>query len=288
MHNIGASDQDLPVFFFLFMDIERLRAKRSGHRGWATRICKDIETIMSSKANGPGALADLAWNESKLREKKALLDELDEKVVNLLTDPAAVEAEVLDSAEFADGLERKLWEISRFATPPTPAADVRPSTPPPPPPSSPPPGSLFSDYRVDEPYDDGMGSVSSTSTAASLPHCGSAHAQVKLPKLSLPKFSGDPLTWQPFWDAFSATVDTNSSVADVDKFAYLRAHLEGPAAHCVCGFAQTRSNYRRAVELLRERFGRAHLITNAHMQALLQLQPPRTDASSQRSSGCRF
>ena len=79
MHNIGASDQDLPVFFFLFMDIERLRAKRSGHRGWATRICKDIETIMSSKANGPDALADLAWNESKLREKKALLDELDEK-----------------------------------------------------------------------------------------------------------------------------------------------------------------------------------------------------------------
>ena len=41
---IGASDQDLSL---LFMDIEWLRAKRSGHRRWATRICNNIGTIMA-------------------------------------------------------------------------------------------------------------------------------------------------------------------------------------------------------------------------------------------------
>ena len=35
-----------------------------------------------------------------------------------------------------------------------------------------------------------------------------SHSVSRLPKLSLPSFSGDPLFWQTFWDSFNAVVWT--------------------------------------------------------------------------------
>ena len=37
----------------------------------------------------------------------------------------------------------------------------------------------------------------------------------RLPKLSLPTFSGDPLTWQTFWDSFDAAVNKNVGLSGV-------------------------------------------------------------------------
>ena len=55
-----------------------------------------------------------------------------------------------------------------------------------------------------------------------------AHYRIsRLPKSSLPYFSGDPLMWQTFWDSFSAAVHTNPNLREVQKFNYLRAQLKG-------------------------------------------------------------
>ena len=34
-----------------------------------------------------------------------------------------------------------------------------------------------------------------------------------LPKLSLPTYSGDPLSWQTFWDSFRAAVHLNPTLS---------------------------------------------------------------------------
>ena len=52
----------------------------------------------------------------------------------------------------------------------------------------------------------------------------------RLPKLSLPTFSGDPLTWQTFWDSFYAAIDANPNLSGIQKFTYLKAQLQGDAA----------------------------------------------------------
>ena len=52
----------------------------------------------------------------------------------------------------------------------------------------------------------------------------SASDKVRLPKLQLPKFSGDVLKWPQFWDSFSVTVDS-SDMSDVTKLTYLRSLL---------------------------------------------------------------
>ena len=50
----------------------------------------------------------------------------------------------------------------------------------------------------------------------------SSSVQVKLPKINLYKFNGDPCTWVPFSDSFQAAVDKNPNLATIDKFNYLR------------------------------------------------------------------
>ena len=44
-----------------------------------------------------------------------------------------------------------------------------------------------------------------------------------LPKLTIPTFNGDPLSWQSFWDCFVAVVHSNHTLTGVQKLSYLRA-----------------------------------------------------------------
>mgnify|MGYP002803517863 CR=1 FL=1 len=78
--------------------------------------------------------------------------------------------------------------------------------------------------------------------------------KAKLPQLSLRKFSGDPKSWQPFWDSFEAAVHNNDSVSKIDKFNYLKSLVEGNCASAIDGFALTAVNYDSAVKVLKDRF----------------------------------
>ena len=46
-----------------------------------------------------------------------------------------------------------------------------------------------------------------------------------LPKLTLPMFNGEILTWQTFWDSFESSVHYNVTLTDVQKFSYLNPSL---------------------------------------------------------------
>ena len=46
------------------------------------------------------------------------------------------------------------------------------------------------------------------------------------PKIALPRFNGDILQWQPFWQAFVAEIESDDSLADINKFNYLLGQLD--------------------------------------------------------------
>ena len=56
-----------------------------------------------------------------------------------------------------------------------------------------------------------------------------------LPKLPLPTFFGDSLTWQIFWDSFYTAIDANPNLSGLQKFNYLKAQLQGDVARAVSG-----------------------------------------------------
>ena len=76
----------------------------------------------------------------------------------------------------------------------------------------------------------------------------------KLPKITLPRFSGEITKFHAFLDSFESAVDKNPSLSAVDKFNYLNALLEGSAARSIQGLSLSKVNYTAATEILKERF----------------------------------
>ena len=100
---------------------------------------------------------------------------------------------------------------------------------------------------------------------------------VRLPKLEITKFSGNPILWQTFNDSYEAAINSSSSLSKVEKFNYLRSYLEGEALHTVSGLSLTNDNYEKALKLLKDRFGNPQLIISTHMNELLKLKKIHSD-----------
>ena len=96
---------------------------------------------------------------------------------------------------------------------------------------------------------------------------------VKLPKLSLKKFSGDITAWSTFWDIFESAIHKNPNLSDIDKFNYLNLFLENTAADAISGLTLTFGNYNEAIVILKKRFGNKQFAINKHMDVLLNLDP---------------
>ncbi|GFY53531.1 reverse transcriptase domain-containing protein [Trichonephila inaurata madagascariensis] len=96
---------------------------------------------------------------------------------------------------------------------------------------------------------------------------------VRLPKLQIDKYFGDPCLCLEFWNKFQNSIDKNETLTKVDKFSYLKSLLGGVAGNVTNGFALSDDNYDNALILLKERFEREEIVVNAHMSKLLKLYP---------------
>lgn len=77
----------------------------------------------------------------------------------------------------------------------------------------------------------------------------------KLPKLTIPEFSGALIDWKPYWDLFSSVIHTNSNVPTIEKFHYLRNSLSGEAKKAIEGLQVTTENYSSAISILEKGLG---------------------------------
>jgi hypothetical protein len=80
--------------------------------------------------------------------------------------------------------------------------------------------------------------------------------RAKLPKLQAITFDGKIQEWQEFWESFESAIHRNECLSEVDKFTYLRSLLLEPAKSSIAWFALTATNYKEALELLRNRSGK--------------------------------
>ena len=124
--------------------------------------------------------------------------------------------------------------------------------------------------------------VMPTPTAVDQRNQAQQFAVSRLPKLTLPTFSGNILDWLTFWDSFQAAIHLNPNLSGVQKFNYLKAQLQGDAARTVEGFPLSDQNYLHAVTILQDRFGQTHKLVAAHMRALLDIPVPSNALNSLR------
>ncbi|KAA0200953.1 hypothetical protein HAZT_HAZT003521 [Hyalella azteca] len=97
---------------------------------------------------------------------------------------------------------------------------------------------------------------------------------VKLPNISLIKFTGDPLQWSNFWDLFKTSIHERTDIAAPAKFHYLTSQLSGAAANLLAGFDNTEASYHEAVSLLESTYGKKRILIQARLDAILDLPSP--------------
>ena len=80
---------------------------------------------------------------------------------------------------------------------------------------------------------------------------------VQLPKIALPHFNGDLMTWSTFWSQFRAAVDSNTDLTNLNKLAYLRDAIQDPETRSLLfSSAEHDGMYNEVIALLHERFDR--------------------------------
>ena len=185
----------------------------------------------------------------QLQRKAECIRQLDTKIASEISDPADLEQDVFEAEGIQDSIIEKSTPLRRY-------------------------------LEVNSTRNTEHTTTSTPDSTAPRAESAIGHSSSRLPKLSLPTFSGNPLNWQTFWDSFEAAVHNNRHLTGVEKFNYLRAQLDGDAAKTVSGFPLTNANYDQSIALLKARFGKQQRIINVHMQALLDLQTPTNTATS--------
>ena len=99
---------------------------------------------------------------------------------------------------------------------------------------------------------------------------------LKIPKLEAPTFDGDILNWTHFWEQFTISIHERSNLSDIKKFVYLQHSLKGGSARSIIeGLSGTGEHYAKAIECLKARFDRPHLIHQSHVKVILETPSPK-------------
>ncbi|GFQ69718.1 DUF1758 domain-containing protein [Trichonephila clavata] len=93
-------------------------------------------------------------------------------------------------------------------------------------------------------------------------------AEVKLPTLSLPIFSGVTEEWLAFSDLFEAAVSNNQNLTGAQKLQYLKGSLRSDALRIVNSLSITNDNFEIAWKLLKDRYFNKREIMSSLVKSL--------------------
>ena len=215
---------------------EALPRKRKIRAGHRSAVTRMLGQITAALEATPPDLDRLALLKMTLNEKLETLNKLDSEIIDL-TSEEALEEEILQSDERKEKIFDALTRINKVLSPTTPPAPTTLTAAPP---------------RVP-------------------PDCG---AKVKLPKITLPHFSGNLMKWTTFWDSYESAVHNNRDLTAVDKFNCLKSLLERSAYDAIAGLTLSAANYSEAVEILQKGL---QMIIAKHMETLLNVEAVSSD-----------
>jgi len=237
------------------INVERVKAQRAGHRGYATKLTNEARALLEDDAN-QGTVSRARNIIELLRKRIEIIGNLDEIIVNHV-EIEDVEQEVFETSELEQKLNETLQELNRFvnfARNPNEEIPVTDENNSDGPPISPPSPVRNQQSEVRQEHN----------SIASAP-------KVRLPKITLPRFKGEMTKFTPFWDVFESNIHNNVTLSTVDKFTYFKSCLEGEAARAVEGISVTDANYNIAIDIIKQRYGNKQQLISAHMDELLKL-----------------
>ncbi|XP_028160968.1 uncharacterized protein LOC114353251 isoform X2 [Ostrinia furnacalis] len=103
---------------------------------------------------------------------------------------------------------------------------------------------------------------------------------LKLPRITLPTFSGKYEEWQTFFDMFSSLIHQNKHITAVEKLHYLKSNLSGEAQNLLSNFSTTDANYEEAWKQLMRRYNNKRYISNAVLRNLFSVKKLNNESAN--------
>lgn len=224
-------------------EISKLKSIRGAYKGHCTQDFKRAEKLMADETPNQTELEALA---DRLARRAEEIARMDAKIAMSLETEEDIEGDTESALSFQDTISDWKFKIAR---------------------------------RLRSEQD---------KTVRQLNYCSTSQTprpriHINLPKINIKSFGGDPLEWLTFWDSFSAAIDRNVELSDIEKMNYLNGMLKGEAARAISGLPLTEENYRKAIELLKKRFGKSQVLTNAYMESLSKIDAPSSETKNLRT-----
>eukprot|EP00112_Aurelia_sp_Birch-Aquarium-sp1_P020558 Seg5323.2 transcript_id=Seg5323.2/GoldUCD/mRNA.D3Y31 product="hypothetical protein" protein_id=Seg5323.2/GoldUCD/D3Y31 len=97
-------------------------------------------------------------------------------------------------------------------------------------------------------------------------------SNLKLPKFTLQEFHGNMKEWVSWWDQFKSCIHENNALSEREKFNYLRVYVKGSARKAIEHIEVTSSNYSKAIDALKKRYGRQRLVVEHLIESILNIE----------------
>ena len=223
-------------------ELKKKVLERSGFRVYVRKVISMVNELLEDDGV-ENIRPKLESHRINLEKQQREIEPLNQAIAQLL-EADAIEKEILDRCEFETSLQETISLISSY---------------------------LSTSKESKSSADETMSTFLSVSQHEAPKITSKASNKAKLPKLTLPRFAGDPTKWTTFWDSFSSAIHSSEELNEVDKFQYLKSLLEGSAAETISGLPLTSSNYSHAVDLLAKRYGSKQVIISKHIEELMKL-----------------
>ena len=90
-------------------------------------------------------------------------------------------------------------------------------------------------------------------------------------RLELPTFSGDMLEWREFWHLFSARMEREPGLSQVEKIGCLESSMASTEAREIIRYASITGQYDDVVDALKGHYDKLKLVNKHHVSQLLSL-----------------
>lgn len=98
-----------------------------------------------------------------------------------------------------------------------------------------------------------------------------------LPPIDLPSFSGKHAEWEEFQDFIRSMVHRRERMSAIDKYHYLRTHVQGQASVICRKLPLTAENYGPTWDALVAYYENKRRLVNAHLTDFMAIKPMKAD-----------
>ncbi|KAJ8977829.1 hypothetical protein NQ317_011913 [Molorchus minor] len=131
-------------------------------------------------------------------------------------------------------------------------------------------------YSVEAFYDELFG-LNPPNLAPNNSHGTLRGDNVKLPKINIPIFSGDLLSWPTFYGLFKSLIHENISLSNCEKFHYLLSYLDKEPLLLVKNLPVTNENYITAYNTLLQRYQNKRFLASHYFDKLVDISKTTCD-----------